>query len=297
MADSIHTPVLSHEVIEALDPKPGSVIVDCTLNGGGHTAALAGRGARVIGIEWDPAIARTFRERHPELGDAVTVINDSYTNLEEIVRAAHVSPDGILFDLGPSSLHYEASGRGFSFQKADEPLDMRFNPETVSRTAGDIVNTESVEELERILTEYGEEQFAGQIAAAIAIARRAAPLRTVGDLVTVIDGSVPNWYRHRKLHPATKTFQALRIAVNGELDNVRTGVTAAIRVLKPGGVLAVIAFHGSEDRLVRELFKEAAKAGRVEWVTRATIRPSWDEIKQNPRSRSAKLKLVRKILS
>ena len=297
MADHTHTPVLFNEVINALDPKPGSVIVDCTLNGGGHATALAGRGARVIGIEWDPVIAGEFSTRHPELGDTVTVVNDSYTNLEDICRTHHVVPDGILFDLGPSSLHYEASGRGFSFMRPDEPLDMRFNPETVAVTAGELVNSESVEELERILREYGEEQFAGQIAAAIVIARRAAPLRTVGDLVTVISDAVPNWYRHRKLHPATKTFQALRIAVNGELDNVRRGVTAAIHTLKPGGVLAVISFHGLEDRLVRELFKEATRAGRVEWVTRATIRPTWDEIKRNPRARSAKLKLVRKLIS
>lgn len=295
MQTANHTPVLLDEVIKALDPKPGSVMVDCTLNGGGHTTAMATLGARVIGIEWDPVIAGQFRERHPELGDAVTVVNDSYTNLEDICRTNRIVPDGILFDLGPSSLHYEASGRGFSFMRPDEPLDMRFNPETVSQTAGDILNGESVEELERILREYGEEQFAGQIAAAVVIARRAAPLRTVGDLVTVIQESVPNWYRHRKLHPATKTFQALRIAVNGELDNVRAGVTAAIHVLKLGGVLAVISFHGAEDKLVRELFKESTKAGRTEWVTRATIRPTWAEVQKNPRSRSAKLKLVRKL--
>ena len=179
--------------------------------------------------------------------------------------------------------------------RPDEPLDMRFNPEKIPRTAGTLVNTEPVEELERVLTEYGEEQFAGQIAAAIIIARRAAPLRTVGDLVSVIEGAVPAWYRHRKLHPATKTFQALRIAVNDELENVRKGVTAAMHILKPGGVLAVIAFHGSEDRLVRELFKEAAKAKRIEWVRRATTRPLWGEVKKNPRARSAKLKLVRKL--
>ena len=295
MSATVHIPVLLDEVIAALEPKPGSTMVDCTLNGGGHTSALASRGARVLGIEWDPAIARPFFERHSELAALVTVVNDSYTNLEDICREHDVVPDGILFDLGPSSLHYESSGRGFSFMRPDEPLDMRFNPEKIPRTAGTLVNTEPVEELERVLTEYGEEQFAGQIAAAINIARRAAPLRTVGDLVSVIEGAVPAWYRHRKLHPATKTFQALRIAVNDELENVRKGVTAAMHILKPGGVLAVIAFHGSEDRLVRELFKEAAKAKRIEWVRRATTRPLWGEVKKNPRARSAKLKLVRKL--
>ena len=294
-SDATHTPVLLDEVIQALDPKPGSLVVDCTLNGGGHAAAIAARGARVLGIEWDPDIARRFFDRHPDLKDSVTVVNDSYTHLADILHARGLVPDAVLFDLGPSSLHYEASGRGFSFQCPDEPLDMRFNPEAEPETAGDLVNRGTAEDLEHILTEYGEEQFAGQIAAAIVIARRAAPLRTVADLVTVIQGAVPGWYRHRKLHPATKTFQALRIAVNHELENVETGVAAAISVLKPGGRLAVISFHGLEDRLVRELFKTSAKAGTVRWVTRATVRPAWTEITANPRSRSAKLKLVEKL--
>lgn len=295
MTSPIHTPVLLDEVIRYLEPKPGSVFLDCTLNGGGHAAALCERGATVLGIEWDPDIARAFPERHPDLAASVTVVNDSYVNLEAIVAAHGVVPDGILFDLGLSSLHYETSGRGFSFHRPLEPLDMRFNPQTNAVTAGALVNASEPEELERILHEYGEEQFAGQIAAAVAIARRAAPLRTVEDLVQVIEAAVPSWYRHRKLHPATKTFQALRVAVNGELDNVRQGVSAAVRVMKPGARLLVISFQGAEDKLVRELFKEAAKKKEIEWVTRATIRPAWTEQRSNPRSRSAKLKIVRKI--
>ncbi len=290
-----HTPVLLDEVIRYLEPSAGQVILDCTLNGGGHAAAVVQRGARVVGIEWDPVIARAFPERHPELKNAVTVVNDSYVNLERVCTENGITPDGILFDLGLSSLHYETSGRGFSFNRPDEPLDMRFNPETTTVTAGALVNDASPEELERILQEYGEEQFAGQIAAAVAIVRQAAPLRTVGELVAVIEGAVPPWYRKRKLHPATKTFQALRVAVNRELDNVREGVSAAIRVLKPGARLLVISFQGAEDKLVRELFKEAARAGVIEWVTRTTIRPTWAEQQSNPRSRSAKLKIVRKI--
>lgn len=290
-----HVPVLFNEVIRYLDPRPGQVILDCTLNGGGHAAGIVERGARVLGIEWDPDIARAFPERHPELAGSVTVVNDSYVNLERIVADHGVHPDGILFDLGLSSLHYDTSGRGFSFNRPLEPLDMRFNPETNAQTAGDLVNRAEPEELERIMREYGEEQFAGQIAAAIAIVRRTAPLRTVDDLVHVIEGAVPHWYRRRKLHPATKTFQALRVAVNDELDNIRDGVAAAIRALKPGGRLAVISFQGAEDRLVRETFKTAAKEGTVEWVTRATIRPTWPEQQANPRSRSAKMKIVRKL--
>jgi 16S rRNA (cytosine1402-N4)-methyltransferase len=292
---SIHTPVLLDEVIRYLDPQPGRWIIDCTLNGGGHTAAFVEKGARVLGIEWDPTIARTFFDQRPQLRDAVIVVNDSYVNIERIAKEHSVEPEGILFDLGLSSVHYETSGRGFSFNRPLEPLDMRFNPETTAKTAGDLLNTVDPEELETILETYGEEQFAGQIAAAVAIARRTAPLRTVEDLVTVIESAVPAWYRHRKIHHATKTFQALRVVVNGELDNVERGVRAAIEVLKPQGVLAVISFQGSEDKLVREIFKDEVRQGKIEWVTRSTIRPIWKEIKANPRSRSAKMKIVKKI--
>jgi 16S rRNA (cytosine1402-N4)-methyltransferase len=294
MTDERHTPVLLDEVIRYLQPTEGSVILDCTLNGGGHAAAVVATGARVLGIEWDPMIARAFFDHHPELEGSVTVVNDTYVNLERICAEHGVVPDGILFDLGLSSLHYSISGRGFSFMR-DEPLDMRFNPETNALTAGRILNEYEPEELERILTVYGEEQFAGQIAAAVALSRRAAPLRTTSELVTLIETTVPLWYRHRKIHCATKTFQALRIVVNGELDNVTQGVSAALRVLKPGGRLLVISFQGAEDKIVRELFKSGAKDGVLEWVTRSTIRPTWAQMKENPRARSAKLKIVRKL--
>jgi 16S rRNA (cytosine1402-N4)-methyltransferase len=294
MSDTPHIPVLLDEVIRYLDPKAGSWVLDCTLNGGGHAAAVVARGARVLGIEWDPVIAGSFFTNHPELRDSVTVVNDSYVNLERICTEHGVTPDGILFDLGLSSMHYESSGRGFSFMR-DEPLDMRFNPETNPLTAGRILNEWPVEDLERILTEYGEEQFAGQIAAAVALSRRAAPLRTTSELVALIESAVPVWYRHRKLHCATKTFQALRVVVNDELENVQKGVSAAIRVLRPGGRLLVISFQGAEDKIVRELFKEQAKAGTIAWVTRATIRPAWAEAKVNPRARSAKLKIIERL--
>ena len=293
MTETIHTPVLLDEVIRYLAPSTGKTIVDCTLNGGGHAQAIVEAGADVLGIEWDPVIARQFPLRHPELAGHVTVVNDSYVNLERICAEHGIEPDGILFDLGISSLHYEASGRGFSFQR-DEPLDMRFNPEANAKTAARIVNESDHDELVRILTEYGEEQFAGQIAAAVELSRRAAPFRTTDELVRVIREAVPPWYRHRKIHFATKTFQALRVAVNDELDNVTKGVGAAIRALKKGGRLVVISFQGSEDRIVRELFKDAARKKVIDWVTRKTIRPSWAEIKANPRSRSAKLKVIEK---
>jgi len=295
MTSERHTPVLSESVLRFLDPKPGSVIVDCTLNGGGHAALLAAHGAHVLGIEWDPSIASTFYDHHPELRETVTVVNENYTGLERICAERGIVPDGVLFDLGLSSIHYAESGRGFSFNQTDEPLDMRYNPQSTAVTAGRLINESEPAELERILREYGEEQFAGQIAAAVAIARRTAPFRTVGDLVQTIEASVPPWYRRQRIHCATKTFQALRVAVNDELGNVTAGVSAAIRVLKPGGHLVVIAFQGSEDKIVRELFKKSAKEGTIRWVTRDTIRPTWQEMKSNPRSRSAKLKVIEKL--
>ena len=293
---SNHTPVLLQEILEYLQLTTDQIVVDATLDGGGHAKAIADAcpGIKILGIEWDPSLARTFFTRHPELSGIVEVINDSYESLGKICDDKSVSPDRILFDLGLSSLHYEESGRGFSFLR-DEPLDMRFNPETTAETAGHILNNATREELTKILSDFGEEQFAGQIAAAVAIARRTAPLRTTKELSDLINSAVPEWYSHRKIHPATKTFQALRIAVNHELENISKGIDAAFSVLKPKGRMLVISFHGLEDKIVREKFKEAVKNKIAQWVTRQTIRPTWEEIKKNPRARSAKLKIIEKL--
>ena len=293
---SNHTPVLLQEILEYLQLTTDQIVVDATLDGGGHAKAIADAcpGIKILGIEWDPSLARTFFTRHPELLGIVEVINDSYENLKKICDNKSVSPDRILFDLGLSSLHYEESGRGFSFLR-DEPLDMRFNPETTAETAGHILNNATREELTKILSDFGEEQFAGQIAAAVAIARRTAPLRTTRELADLINSAVPEWYRHRKIHPATKTFQALRIAVNHELENISKGIDAALSALKSGGRILVVSFHGLEDKIVREKFKEAVKNKIAQWVTRQTIRPTWEEIKKNPRARSAKLKIIEKL--
>ena len=293
---SNHTPVLLQEILEYLQLTTDQIVVDATLDGGGHAKAIADAcpGIKILGIEWDPSLARTFFTRHPELSGIVEVINDSYENLKKICDDKSMSPDRILFDLGLSSLHYEESGRGFSFLR-DEPLDMRFNPETTAETAGHILNNATREELTKILSDFGEEQFAGQIAAAVAIARRTAPLRTTKELSDLINSAVPEWYSHRKIHPATKTFQALRIAVNHELENISKGIDAAFSVLKPKGRMLVISFHGLEDKIVREKFKEAVKNKIAQWVTRQTIRPTWEEVKKNPRARSAKLKIIEKL--
>jgi len=293
---NIHQPVLLQEVIEYLDLKPGYCFIDATLDGGGHTRAVLERypDAKILGIEIDAAEVASLVENYPDIKERITIVNNSYTHLQDIVQQHNIRPDGILFDLGLSSWHFEASGRGFSFQK-DELLDMRFDPGGSNSTAAEILNQSPEQELIKILEEYGEEQFAHEIASAIIQVRQEKPITTTTELVHLIKRAVPAWYTHRKIHAATKTFQALRVAVNQELENIRQGIAAALEVLPPKGRLLVISFQGSEDKIVREFFKQKAKEGIIQWVTRKTIRPTWDEMKDNPRARSAKMKIIEKL--
>jgi len=293
----MHTSVLLNEVLEYLDPQPGKNFIDATFNGGGHGTALAQRivpNGRLIGIEWDINLAAEAKKKFAEgpYRDVVTVVNDSYVNIAGIAREHGMQPDGILFDLGLSSWHYE-SGRGFSF-KGDEPLDMRFNIAS-GTPATEVVNLYEVAELEQILRDYGDEQFSCQIAHNIGAQRKKQPIMTTSQLVQVISDAVPEWYKHRKIHFATKTFQAIRVVVNNELANVRTGVEAALDILKPGGRVVVISFQGHEDKLVRELFKEYIKKDLIVLPAHRTIRPTWAEQQDNRRSRSAKMKVAEKI--
>ncbi len=292
----IHTPVLLHEVIEYLNLSAGKRFIDATLDGGGHSRAIREQypDIGILGIELDPVELKEFRERFPEAARSMTLVNDSYVNLERIVQEHQFRPDAILFDLGLSSWHLESSGRGFSFQK-DEPLDMRFGSHLAGRTAADIINTATPEELEEIISTYGEERFAPEIVRGIVTARGVKPVMTTQELVEVISRAVPKWYTKRKIHWATKTFQALRIAVNDELENVQKGIEAAMRVLNPSGRLAVISFQGLEDKAVRSAFRRGVEQGLIRWVTKRTIRPSWEERKRNPRSRSAKMKIAEKM--
>ncbi len=287
-----HTPVLVKEVLEYLNIKENGKIIDATLDGGGHTKAILERfkDVKILGIEWDPEIFKNLKIDNEKF----IKINDSYVNLKNIVEKYGFEPDGILFDLGLSSWHYEESGRGFSF-KRNEMLDMRFNPEVEAISAADIVNKYSEDELRELISSLGEEQFAGNIAKNIVRTRREKPIVMTDELVNVISRSVPEWYKHRKINFATKTFQALRVAVNNELGNVRRGMEAAIDVLRPGGRLVVISFQGLEDKMVKEVFKEKFKEGIIKFVVKGTIRPAWEEQKANPRSRSAKMKVIQKL--
>ena len=295
----MHIPVLLNEVIEYLNLASGKNIVDATLDGGGYALAILekiGPEGKLLGIELDGELFKQTETKIHEAGfeKSAILVNDSYVNLKTICEEKKFEPDGIVFDLGLSSWHLEQSKRGFSFKK-DEILDMRFNPETQPKTAAEIINQYGVEDLEKIFKEYGEEQFAESIAKAIVRARKSKPIIRTQELVGVIEPAVPEWYKHRKIHCATKTFQALRIEVNDELENVRRGVSAAIDVLKSKGRLAVVSFQGLEDKMVKEIFKEKTKEGIIKFVVKGTIKPTWNEQKENPRSRSAKMKIVEKL--
>jgi len=296
----MHIPVLLREVLEYVNPQPGWKFIDATIDGGGHAMAIMERivpGGKLLGIEWDSELLNQlkFKIQGSRFKDDIVLVNDSYANLREIAKKhGFYEVDGIFFDLGMSRWHLEEAGRGFSFLK-DEPLDMRYSCQEFSKkTAAEIVNKSSYDELVRILKEYGEERFAKSIAAAIVEARKRNPIKSTFQLVEIIKNSTPFWYRRRRIHFATKTFQALRIAVNGELDNLRVGLQQAEELLKNKGRIAVISFHSLEDRIVKNFFKESNKEKRLNIITKKPIRAGLAEISANPSARSAKLRVAEK---
>ncbi len=308
----MHTPVLTKEILKWLAPKPGENFVDCTFGEGGHSSALLNiiePAGKVLGIEVDPELYKKFQEagesegevqnivgKKSEIQNRLVLVNDSYTNLKNIIAARNFGPvNGIVMDLGLSSWHFKESGRGFSFQE-DEPLDMRYNPQTNSLTAFEIVNRYSEEDIEKILKDYGEERFSKIIAKKITEQRKAKPIRTTFDLVEIIWSALPSRYQRKKLHPATKTFQALRIAVNAEIENLKKGLVQAAEVLAKDGRIAVISFHSLEDGEVKRFFKRCQEIRVFEILTKKPIIPSPEEINTNPRSRSAKLRIAKKII-
>lgn len=300
----VHVPVFKKEIIECFDPEPNKNFVDCTFGEGGHTFALLEMtepNGKVLAIEADPELYKKFQTAklsiiNNQLLDRLILINDSYSNLKNIVEQNSFKPvNGILFDLGLSSWHFEESGRGFSFQK-DEFLDMRYNPNENPLAASQIVASCQRRELEDILKEFGEERFAKRIAREIVKQREKRPIATTLDLVKTIETAVPSWYKRARIHPATKTFQALRIAVNGEIDNLKKGLTQAVEVLEKDGCIAVISFHSLEDRVVKHFFRRGQEINILKVLTKKPIVPKEEEILQNPRSRSAKLRVAQKIL-
>lgn len=296
-----HESVLMKEVLKALSVSPGDTVVDATLGGAGHfkglCAALGGDGV-IVGIDADPAAVERAREayasdRRPERPVA-HLVNDNFRNLAHILERLGIGQvDKALFDLGWSGYQISAP-RGFSFQN-DEPLLMTYGES--GETAADIVNGSSEEELADIIFTYGEERFSRPIARAIVAARAKERILTTGSLVAAIEAGVPAWYRQRKIHPATKTFQALRIAANDELGALREGLAAALAALAPGGRLAVISFHSIEDRIVKNALRDAVQAGFGALDPKKPIVPSRAEIARNRRARSAKLRVFEREVS
>ncbi len=296
----MHQSVLLKESIRSLDLHPGSVMVDGTLGAGGHTELVCqefGKGVRVFAFDLDAdAIERSSARLHDQDCN-VTFHQANFKDMDEVLMKEGVTAvDAVLLDLGWSLDQFETGGRGLSFRK-DEPLQMTLKKE-ISETefsAYDILNTWQEEDIANIIYGYGEERFARRIAREIVEQREKSPIKTTTELVDVIMNAVPSFYKHGRIHPATKTFQALRIAVNDELGNLREVLHKGFGMLRSGGRFSIITFHSLEDRIVKNFFKEKAMDGEAELLTKKPIIPSDEELAENKRSRSAKLRVIRKI--
>ena len=311
MKEFHHISVLLQECLDGLDIKPDGIYVDGTLGGAGHSSRIVQRltTGRLIGIDRDPVALAAAGERLKPWQDRVTLVHSNFCEIAQVLRDLGIDGvDGILLDLGVSSPQLDDGERGFSYM-VDAPLDMRMNSQD-TLDAYRVVNTWPQEELRRILYTYGEERYAPQIAAAICRKRENAPIRTTLELVDIIRGAMPPAALREKQHPAKRSFQAIRIAVNDELGSVEKVMEDAIPLLKAGGRLAVITFHSLEDRIVKNGMAAAAKGctcppsfpvcvcgkkPKVELVNRKPITASEEELEVNPRSRSAKLRVCRKL--
>ncbi len=312
----VHTPVLLKPCLEYLSPvgesyEKSAWMVDSTLGEGGHTNAFlsAFPFLNVIGLDADSVIQSRARERLSCFGERMHFYNGWFNDFYENYPSEYPKPDIILFDLGISVFHYEKSGRGFSF-RYDEPLDMRLNPESEKQSAADIVNNYKEEELANLIYLYGEEKLSRRISRAIVQARNSTKIESSKVLADIIFNAVPPSYRYGSLHPATRTFQALRIAVNNELNHIPLALHNAFNCLNPGGKLGVITFHSLEDRIVKNYFRNLGKkcvcppevsvcqcggSPCAEILTRKPIGPTQEEVQENSPSRSAKLRVVRKL--
>ncbi len=295
----MHISVLSKEVLQGLSLSESDIVVDCTINGGGHSALISkqlGDQGILIGIDLDANALSVSRERLSAATCRVILKEGNYARLDEFLSEEHIEKaDKYLFDLGLSSQQLDSSMRGFSF-RFDEPLLMTFVPSPGSGdlTAREIVNDWEEESIADIIFGYGEERFARHIASKIVEARKKKTIETTGELVSIIKSATPHWYQHKRKHFATKTFQALRITVNNEMENVKEGVRKAIARTNEKGRVVVITFHSIEDRIVKNIFKEAAKDGEGVIITKKPIQPADSEIRENPRARSAKLRIFEK---
>ena len=297
----MHTPVLLNEVIENLNLKKGDVVLDGTVGGGGYLKEICKKvdvEGKVIGLDQDNNALERVKEGSKNWNRDLILVNDNFRNLDKVLIDLNIKKvNGVVFDLGLSSDHFENSGRGFSFKK-DEPLLMTFEKDlTKARfTARDIVNDWDEENIADILYGYGEEKFSRRIAKNIVEARKEKAINTTTDLVEIIEKSVPVWYKKgRKTHFATKTFQALRITVNDELETLKDGLKKGFDALEKQGRLVVVSFHSLEDRIIKNFMRDKKNEREGILITKKPIVPSREEIKENPRSRSAKLRIIEKI--
>jgi len=272
--------------IELLKPGPGKTIVDCTLGFGGHAAALLDSGANVIGIDQDQTAQLAAKQKFPG-NNRITFIHDNFANIGKIIKEP---ADGFLFDLGVSSYQIDEAARGFSI-RSEGPLDMRMD-QSKRMTASDIINSYPQEELERIFFEYGEERFSKRITRAIIKRRQVKEIGTTFELKEIIEKAIPTW---KKRESVTRIFQALRIAVNSELDNLKKALNAAVPLLKKSGVIVVISYQTLEDRITNKFFMEQKNNGILNIITKKPVIASEEEIKKNPRAKSAKLRAAEKL--
>jgi 16S rRNA (cytosine1402-N4)-methyltransferase len=310
--DAFHTPVMVQEVVASLLCRGGNITVDGTVGGGGHAEAIlenTGPDGILIGIDADTDALGAARERLARFGERTILVKGNFAHMETILEEEKVGKvDGILLDLGVSSHQLDTAGRGFSFAQ-DAPLDMRMDRSN-PKSASDLVNTLPWEELAGIIRNYGEERMAGRIARAIVKERTISPIRTTTDLAGVVVRAFPRDAEHQRIHPATRTFQALRIAVNDELSSLRKALADGMERLKPGGRFSVISFHSLEDRIVKNAFRAGEKGctcppdlpvcacggkPKLKVVTRKPVTPGDAEISDNPRARSAKLRTAERI--
>jgi len=294
----IHTAVLKKEVLEYLNPQQNENFVDCTVGEGGHAEDIlnkTGPDGKLLGIDLDPQQIVSSHWLEAIFNGRVILANDSYINITELVERKNFQPiSGILLDLGMSSAQLEGTNKGFSF-KIDQGLDMRYNDNTGYLTAEKIVNEWSEEKIEQMIREYGEEKFSKKIAKSIVETRKQGRIKTTFQLIEIIKDATPSAYWRGKIHYATRTFQALRIAVNDELENIKKVLPQAISLLASEGRLAVISFHSLEDRIVKNFFANEAKRGTIKILTKKPVTASRDELGKNPRARSAKLRVIVKL--
>ncbi len=296
MNEGKHEPVLLNEVIEYLDPHPGDFMIDGTVDGGGHARAIMKKvmpEGTFLGLDWDADMI-VARNKAKKFGERETYLHANYAELPEVLQKEKRGlADGLLLDLGFSSEQLERSGRGFSFSKetANEPLKMTYSE--TERPVAELLRELDENDLANVIYELGGERRSRKIAKAIKDAGRAHPIVTAGELADIVRNALGKHYEHGRIDPATRTFQALRIYANNELGNLQTILARLREVLAPGGRVVVISFHSLEDRIVKQAFLSGAKAGELEILTKKPIVASREEERQNPRSRTAKLRAAR----